>query len=64
MRSPHGDWHFMAPSAQTMPPTNPRQIKPPPDNDKLSVDTIWTLTIDAVQKANSGHPGNQWRWRR
>ena len=25
--------------------------------DKLSIDTIRTLAIDAVQKANSGHPG-------
>src|SRR5436305_8520792 len=25
--------------------------------DKLSVDTIRTLSMDAVQKANSGHPG-------
>ena len=27
------------------------------DLDKLSVDTIRTLSMDAVQKANSGHPG-------
>ncbi len=27
------------------------------DIDKLCIDTIRTLTIDAVQKANSGHPG-------
>src|SRR5919107_3245762 len=27
------------------------------DTDKLSVDTIRTLSMDAVQKANSGHPG-------
>src|SRR5437588_7550329 len=25
--------------------------------DRLSVDTIRTLSMDAVQKANSGHPG-------
>jgi transketolase len=25
--------------------------------DKLCVDTIRTLSMDAVQKANSGHPG-------
>ncbi|MBT8494897.1 MAG: hypothetical protein KJO07_17705, partial [Deltaproteobacteria bacterium] len=25
--------------------------------DSLSVNTIRTLSIDAVQKANSGHPG-------
>jgi transketolase len=27
------------------------------DHDELSISTIRTLTIDAVQKANSGHPG-------
>jgi len=27
------------------------------DIDKLAIDTIRTLSIDAVQKANSGHPG-------
>ena len=25
--------------------------------DELSIDTIRTLSMDAVQKANSGHPG-------
>jgi transketolase len=30
---------------------------PSPDHDELSINTIRTLTIDAVQKANSGHPG-------
>ena len=25
--------------------------------DELCIDTIRTLSIDAVQKANSGHPG-------
>ncbi len=29
----------------------------PLDIDQLCIDTIRTLTIDAVQKANSGHPG-------
>ena len=28
-----------------------------PDLDRLAVDTIRTLAIDGVQKANSGHPG-------
>jgi len=28
-----------------------------PNLDKLCIDTIRTLSIDAVQKANSGHPG-------
>src|SRR5438477_2594738 len=27
------------------------------DHDELSINTIRTLTMDAVQKANSGHPG-------
>jgi len=27
------------------------------DIEKLSINTIRTLAIDAVQKANSGHPG-------
>ena len=26
-------------------------------DDQLAVDTIRTLAMDAVQKANSGHPG-------
>jgi len=33
--------------------------------DKIAVDTIRTLSIDAIQKANSGHPGFPWeplRW--
>ncbi len=29
----------------------------PDDTDRLAVDTIRSLSIDAVQKANSGHPG-------
>src|SRR4051812_45095284 len=29
----------------------------PQDLDALSIDTIRTLAMDAVQKANSGHPG-------
>ena len=28
-----------------------------PDLDRLAIDTIRTLSIDGVQKANSGHPG-------
>jgi transketolase len=27
------------------------------DTDQLCIDTIRTLSMDAVQKANSGHPG-------
>src|SRR6202045_3958211 len=30
---------------------------PTPDLDQLSVNTIRTLAMDAVQQANSGHPG-------
>ena len=29
----------------------------PTDGDRLAIDTIRTLSMDAVQKANSGHPG-------
>ncbi len=32
-------------------------MEPPAGIDKLCVDTIRTLAMDAVQKANSGHPG-------
>ena len=28
--------------------------------DQLGVNTIRTLSVDAAQKANSGHPGYQW----
>ena len=31
--------------------------KPKTDLDQLSINTIRTLSLDAVQKANSGHPG-------
>jgi transketolase len=33
------------------------QPKPQQDMEQLSINTIRTLAIDAVQKANSGHPG-------
>ena len=42
------------PSA-TIPSTSPPSKSP--DHDELSINTIRTLAIDAVQKANSGHPG-------
>lgn len=32
--------------------------------EQLSVDTIRTLSIDAVEKAKSGHPGMLWEPRR
>ena len=34
-----------------------------PDIDLLCIDTIRTLSMDAVQAANSGHPGGVRRWR-
>src|SRR5438477_6848360 len=33
------------------------QMKPTTDIDTLCINTIRTLSLDAVQKANSGHPG-------
>src|SRR5689334_18562546 len=33
------------------------EVKPTTDLDELAVNTIRTLSMDAVQKANSGHPG-------
>ena len=33
------------------------KTSPPADLDNLSINTIRFLSIDAVQKANSGHPG-------
>ena len=35
----------------------PAQAQPTPDMDQLCINTIRTLCIDAVQQANSGHPG-------
>lgn len=37
--------------------TTPSSSSPSQNHDELSINTIRTLTIDAVQKANSGHPG-------
>ncbi|HZZ12706.1 MAG TPA: transketolase [Paraburkholderia sp.] len=37
-----------------MPQSSPKSSA---DLDRLSIDTIRTLSMDAVQKANSGHPG-------
>src|ERR671923_2033717 len=36
-----------------------KELEMPPKNDldQLAINTIRTLAIDAVQKANSGHPG-------
>ena len=34
------------------------------DPDQLCVNTIRTLSMDAVQQANSGHPGTPWPWHR
>src|SRR5688500_15260920 len=33
------------------------QMQPTSDIDTLCINTIRTLSLDAVQKANSGHPG-------
>src|SRR6476660_1542198 len=38
-------------------PTGARPMTVATDLDQLAIDTIRTLSIDAVQKANSGHPG-------
>ena len=38
-------------------PNGGRGIKDPAALDRLCIDTIRTLAMDAVQKANSGHPG-------
>ena len=38
-------------------PVQQENITPTPDLDQLCINTIRALTIDAVQKANSGHPG-------
>ncbi|MBN1631975.1 MAG: transketolase, partial [Thermoleophilia bacterium] len=35
----------------------PQEVAQGRDIDRLAIDTIRTLAIDAVQKANSGHPG-------
>ena len=32
--------------------------------EQLSIDTIRTLSMDGVQKANAGHPARRWDWRR
>jgi transketolase len=37
--------------------TTEQQKRAQVDIDRLSIDTIRTLSMDAVQKANSGHPG-------
>jgi transketolase len=38
-------------------PSPESETAPGPDLDLLAINTIRTLAIDAVQKANSGHPG-------
>src|SRR5205085_10985252 len=40
-------------ASRVMSTTAPAKV----DLDRLSIDTIRTLSMDAVQKANSGHPG-------
>src|SRR6187397_145719 len=38
-------------------PVQQENITPTPNLDQLCINTIRTLALDAVQKANSGHPG-------
>jgi transketolase len=38
-------------------PVQQEKITPTPELDKLCINTIRTLSLDAVQKAESGHPG-------
>ncbi len=40
-----------------MPATTPAATQSQSDLDQLSINTIRTLSMDAVQAANSGHPG-------
>src|SRR5881409_1570236 len=37
--------------------STPQEVKPTADLDQLCINTIRALAIDAVQKAESGHPG-------
>src|SRR5271154_3292108 len=66
IRSPsRGRNHFHAKDATAMSQTQPSipesqgaaGTATPPSIDMLSINTIRTLSMDAVQKANSGHPG-------
>jgi len=38
-------------------PAQQENVTPTPDLDRLCINTIRTLSLDAVQKAESGHPG-------
>jgi transketolase N-terminal domain/subunit len=38
-------------------PVQQENTTPTPELDQLCINTIRTLTLDAVQKAESGHPG-------
>src|SRR5215213_2625008 len=53
--------HVRARSRGTMPDTVAVASSPPrsisPELEQLAINTIRTLSMDAVQKANSGHPG-------
>src|SRR5947207_3472439 len=37
--------------------TQPQETQPTPELDQLCINTIRTLALDAVQRAESGHPG-------
>src|SRR5271156_2315109 len=47
----------MTPQAASTYPRPADTAEPGKDVDRLAIDTIRTLTIDAVQKAQSGHAG-------
>ncbi|MCW2317334.1 transketolase [Rhodoblastus acidophilus] len=51
-RPPQTSRGVAAPARET-----PAKIAPARDLDRLCIDTMRTLAMDAVQKANSGHPG-------
>ena len=44
-------------SASTVALTFPAIYAPMEEIERLAINTIRTLSIDAIQKANSGHPG-------
>ena len=45
------------PLAPPAPTTVPKKLRDMPDVTSISINTIRTLCMDAVQQANSGHPG-------
>src|ERR1700756_4668956 len=64
LRSPPGGFDRIAPWCLPTPPPRPNwrlieRVEPMTSEqlDQLSINTIRTLSMDAVQQANSGHPG-------